>query len=231
MHEEIGTLRSQVIGASTLADRVFNDTEIGKHDQQVEGTAAIHSSSPCGTKMPRSCAFTTPSTQPLIPVPHAPADVCRDIEPLPTKKILSKPCTQSTPPARSSAPAPSDSCRNILSIHSLPWTVAQPAVMPAEYGGKTPWKRYVLQFEAVSRANGWPTDLKTIYLASLLRGTAFVFFETLDPHTRENYDQLSKAFRKRFGTEHQQTVAHIQLRSRVQGLGKISQNSQQTCSG
>lgn len=99
-------------------------------------------------------------------------------------------------------------------------SMVRPPISPTEYDGRTPWGRYLLQYEAVSCANGWDDFLRTTYLVPFLRGPALAYFETLDPSIRQNFSRLSEAFQGRFGTDYQHTVAHTELRSRLQKGGE-----------
>lgn len=87
---------------------------------------------------------------------------------------------------------------------------------PREFDGKTSWRTYRLHFEAVARANCWNTELKALYLAPYLRGTALAFFETLQPGIRDDFSSLDMSLGQRFGNEYEQSTAHSELRGRVQ---------------
>lgn len=89
-------------------------------------------------------------------------------------------------------------------------------VQPREFDGKTPWQSYRLHFETVARVNGWMNNIKALYLAPYLRGTALAFFETLQPDVRDDYTRLDEALKQRFGNEYEQSTAHSELRGRLQ---------------
>lgn len=110
--------------------------------------------------------------------------------------------------------APENRQLNAFATYFVPPTRIR--LFPKEYEGKEPWVVYKRHFEAVARANAWSSELKALYLAPYLRGTALAFYDTLDIRVRDSYELLGSAFAERFSDEYRQSTAHCQLRARVQ---------------
>lgn len=113
-------------------------------------------------------------------------------------------------------PQRQQSTSKVLQLQVFHWAPQHIKVHPREFDGKTSWRTYRLHFEAVARANCWNTELKALYLAPYLRGTALAFFETLQPGIRDDFSSLDMSLGQRFGNEYEQSTAHSELRGRVQ---------------
>lgn len=137
-----------------------------------------------------------------------------------------QPSTSTQPLTNNEVPGPSHARSSNAQLNSQspqtnhPGFLFRQIVMPMEYDGKIPWSRYEIHFSAIARINEWNRDDRVRYLAAYLRGPALTYWETLSTDTKSNYEQASEAFQTRFGPDCQQSVAHIQLRTRVQRNGE-----------
>ena len=63
--------------------------------------------------------------------------------------------------------------------------------------------------------NGWTDDVKALYLAGCLNGSARSVLNDMDLQARYEYGKLDEALRERFGTDDQSELFKAKLRNRV----------------
>jgi hypothetical protein len=90
-----------------------------------------------------------------------------------------------------------------------------PRMKPSLYDGQTPYEDYQVQFHMLTELNGWSNDVKALYLAGCLNGSARSVLNDMDPQDRYNYGKLDEALRERFGTDDQSELFKAKLRNRV----------------
>jgi len=78
-----------------------------------------------------------------------------------------------------------------------------PRMKPSSYDGQSPYEDYQVQFNMLAELNGWPGDVKALYLAGCLNGSARSVLNDMDPQARYDYAKLDEALRERFGTDDQ----------------------------
>ncbi|CAG5023452.1 unnamed protein product [Parnassius apollo] len=84
------------------------------------------------------------------------------------------------------------------------------------------WLAYKIQFEAVTKANGWNKSQAMTALTLGLRDQALTVLEALGEEV--TYEQLLEALEARYGDAHLEHVFRTQLKDRVQ---RINENLQQ----
>jgi hypothetical protein len=67
----------------------------------------------------------------------------------------------------------------------------------------------------LAELNGWPGDVKALYLAGCLSGSARSVLNDMDPRARYDYVKFDEALRERFGTDDQSELFKAKLRNRV----------------
>jgi len=70
---------------------------------------------------------------------------------------------------------------------------------PDNFDGTAPLREFFLQFELIARANRWNDEIKTIALASCLRGKARAVLECVEDIENINYAELKAKLELRFG--------------------------------
>ena len=66
-------------------------------------------------------------------------------------------------------------------------------IKPTPYDGSSCWNDYAVQFEMLSEMNGWDNEVKMIYLAANLRGSAQSVLGDLDDDSRHDCRTLVTA--------------------------------------
>ena len=74
---------------------------------------------------------------------------------------------------------------------------------PATYDGKTTWDAYRAQFELLAGLNRWTDVQKATILAVNLRGPTATVLTILPREDRQNFDALTAALERWFGSTHQ----------------------------
>jgi hypothetical protein len=90
-----------------------------------------------------------------------------------------------------------------------------PRMKPSSYDGQSPYEDYQVQFNMLAELNGWPEDVKALYLAGCLSGSARSVLNDMDPQARYDYAKLDEALRERFGTDDQSELFKAKLRNRI----------------
>ena len=83
------------------------------------------------------------------------------------------------------------------------------------YDGSTNWNDYLVQFEMISRLNGWDDYTKAMELGTSLKGPALAVMVDLDPGLRNNYSALVDALDIRFQSANSAEVCRVQLKTRT----------------
>lgn len=89
------------------------------------------------------------------------------------------------------------------------------ATKPATYDGKTTWDAYRAQFELLAELNQWNDVQKATILAVNLRGPAVTVLTNIPSEDRQNFEVLTAALERRFGSAHQTELNRAQLRART----------------
>ncbi len=87
-------------------------------------------------------------------------------------------------------------------------------IKPTSYDGSSSWNDYAVQFEMLSEMNGWGDEVKAMYLAANLRGSAQCVLGDLDDDSRHDYTALVTALNNRFGSNNQKELFRVQLKNR-----------------
>ena len=87
-------------------------------------------------------------------------------------------------------------------------------IKPTSYDGSSCWNDYAVQFEMLSEMNGWGDEVKAMYLAANLRGSAQCVLGDLDDDSRHDYTALVTALNNRFGSNNQKELFRVQLKNR-----------------
>jgi hypothetical protein len=90
-----------------------------------------------------------------------------------------------------------------------------PRMKPSYYDGQTPYEDYQVQFNMLADLNEWTDDVKALYLAGCLTGSARSVLNDMDPKARYEFGKLNEALRERFGTDDQSELFKAKLRNRV----------------
>jgi hypothetical protein len=90
-----------------------------------------------------------------------------------------------------------------------------PRMKPSLYDGQSPYEDYQVQFNMLADLNGWTHDVKALYLAGCLTGSARSVLNDMDPKARYEFGKLDEALRERFGTDDQSELFKAKLRNRV----------------
>jgi hypothetical protein len=98
-----------------------------------------------------------------------------------------------------------------------------PRMKPSSYDGQTPYEDYEVQFHMLADLNGWTDEVKALYLAGCLSGSARSVLNDMDPKARYNYRKLNEALRERFGTDDQSELFKAKLRNRVKSKDETLQ--------
>lgn len=89
------------------------------------------------------------------------------------------------------------------------------------FDGSSSWTAYKLQFESVSKANGWGKEQARTALTLALRDEALTILEALG--NDQTYDRLLEALEARYGDSHLEHVYRAQLKDRTQGRNESLQ--------
>lgn len=87
---------------------------------------------------------------------------------------------------------------------------------PDNFDGTTFLREFLLQFELISRANGWDDENKAIVLASCLRGRARSVLENVENLDRINFTEIKTKLELRFGVGQSSQVYYSQFVNRRQ---------------
>jgi hypothetical protein len=90
-----------------------------------------------------------------------------------------------------------------------------PRMKPSSYDGQSPYEDYQVQFNMLAELNGWPGNVKALYLAGCLSGSARSVLNDMEPQDRYDYVKLDEALRERFGTDDQSELFKAKLRNRI----------------
>ena len=91
---------------------------------------------------------------------------------------------------------------------------------PPPYDGTGDWHDYAIQFELISELNGWDLITKGMQLATSLRGNALAVLGDLDSHKRRNYENLTDALTRRFGSKNQTELHRVELKNKQRKKGE-----------
>ena len=98
----------------------------------------------------------------------------------------------------------------------------------SSYDGSTNWNDYLVQFEMVSKLNGWDELTKAMELATSLKGPALAVMVDLDPSLRNNYRELVSALDNRFESTTSTELFRVQMKTRVrkrsESLAELAQH-------
>lgn len=99
---------------------------------------------------------------------------------------------------------------------------------PQPYDGTEDIEEYLSQFQILSEVNGWNYNIKSLCLASSLKGAARAILSELDGDKRRDYDSLVHALHNRFGFLHRSEIFRARLQTRVrkdnESLSVLSQD-------
>jgi hypothetical protein len=99
---------------------------------------------------------------------------------------------------------------------------------PQPYDGTEDIEEYLSQFQILSEVNGWNYNIKSLCLASSLKGAARAILNELDGDRRKDYDSLVHALHNRFGFLHRSEIFRARLQTRVrkdnESLSVLSQD-------
>jgi hypothetical protein len=106
-----------------------------------------------------------------------------------------------------------------------------PIQKPMSFDVTTLWDAYYAQFEIIAQVNGWDEKEKSAFLASSLKGQAFLVLGNLRPKDRRNFKCLVTALLDRFGSTYQRELSQVRFKNRVkqrdESLPKLSQEIEQ----
>jgi hypothetical protein len=77
---------------------------------------------------------------------------------------------------------------------------------PQPYDGTEDIEEYLSQFQILSEINGWNYNIKSLCLASSLKGGARAILNELDGDKRRDYDSLVHPLRNIFGSLHRSEI-------------------------
>ena len=100
---------------------------------------------------------------------------------------------------------------------------ARPVVMPEAFSGEPgerDWDAYEQYFIQCAELNGWDAGRRAQFLGVRLRGQAERFAATLEPATRQDWDQFARALRGRFAPGNREALHKASFRSRRQRSGE-----------
>ena len=86
--------------------------------------------------------------------------------------------------------------------------------------GERDWDAYEQYFIQCAELNGWDADRRAQFLGVGLRGQAERFAATLEPATRQDWDQFARALRRRFAPGNREALHKASFRSRRQRSGE-----------
>jgi len=90
---------------------------------------------------------------------------------------------------------------------------------PDTFDGTVSLREYFSQFNLIARANGWDDSVKTIALASSVRGKARAMLETMQDVSHVEFAELKSKLELRFGEGH--LFQNYSSRTESKNLGKI----------
>ena len=97
---------------------------------------------------------------------------------------------------------------------------SKPNILPEKFSGETSWDDYMVHFQMCAEINGWSQAQKASFLAVSLRGPAQQVLGDLGTAFRYDFDSLSKALARRFGSEGQTELFRVQLKGRMKKTGE-----------
>ena len=96
----------------------------------------------------------------------------------------------------------------------------KPCMKPPHFDGSDSWHDYKVQFEIIAKLNAWDYSMKAMYLATCLKGQALSVFGDLDERARYDYNALTTALNRRFGSENREELNKTLLKSRQRKKGE-----------
>lgn len=91
---------------------------------------------------------------------------------------------------------------------------------PDTFDGTVSLREYFSQFNLIARANGWDDSVKTVALASSLRGKARSVLETVQDVACLEFAELKSKLELRFGEGHLSQNYYVQFTNRKQKFGE-----------
>lgn len=104
-----------------------------------------------------------------------------------------------------------DGDREIISENEISFKVK-----PDIFDGSVPLREYLVQFNLIARANGWSDTLKTVALASNLRGKARSVLDGVFEFEHLSFEELRNKLELRFGEAHLAQTYYTQFTNRKQ---------------
>ena len=86
---------------------------------------------------------------------------------------------------------------------------------PQTYDGTDDLDEYLAQFNILSEINGWSYNLKSLYLAGSLTGSARALLNDLDRYQQRDYQTLVEALNNRFGSINRAEIFRSKLQTRI----------------
>ena len=102
------------------------------------------------------------------------------------------------------------------------------SMKPSQYDGTDDLEDYISQFEILAEINGWSYEMKSLYLAGSLAGSARSLLNELDDVGRRDFKTLVRMLNLRFGSVEKAEVYRARLQTRIRGkdesLSKLAQS-------
>jgi hypothetical protein len=92
---------------------------------------------------------------------------------------------------------------------------------PQPYDGTEDIEEYLSQFQILSEVNGWNYNIKSLCLASSLKGAVQTILNELDGDKRRDYDSRVHALHNRFGSLHRSEIFRAQLQTKVRKYNEL----------
>jgi len=89
-------------------------------------------------------------------------------------------------------------------------------IKPDSYDGSAPLREFLNQFNLIARANEWSDSIKTVILASCLRGKARSVLDGVPEIETLKFEEIKSRLELRFGEEHLTQVYYTQFTNRKQ---------------
>lgn len=101
-------------------------------------------------------------------------------------------------------------------------------IKPQPFDGTSDLSEYLIQFNIISELNGWSNQIKALYLASSLTGSARSLLGELTEIQKRDFESLVEVMRKRYGTRHKAEIFRSNLKSVIRQPGQsITELAQQ----
>ena len=91
---------------------------------------------------------------------------------------------------------------------------------PQTYDGLSDISEYLTQFNIVAEINGWSYQIKALYLASSLTGSARSLLSELSEVQKRDFNSLVEILRTRYGTKNKAEIFRSQLKSLTRQKGQ-----------